>query len=244
MAMWRGGILRAASRLHPPVRSGFEGVSCRAFAEQAEEEPKDIVKEKFIEKLELLFNLTREFRKFRIVIDPDDPKVVKELSDNILQARSNVGLPPPEVQLQNMMEGLAQRSKSVRQFYEKLGRFQASKGMEDVEGNKAMMEVIDAVESKIGKPLTRDDKEGMKLFEEQSAAALKRLDTDPEKFDEYMEQRNLDKAKLLLLTMKKGASETIDRFMKDKTDFELNYKELDARTFLRLPGEGFQKPAA
>lgn len=173
--------------------------------------------------------------KTKITLDPEDPKAVAEYKATMDSARKKVGAPSKTQKIAMYIEREAQTAPDMKTFLKSLQKLKASLGVkEEYEGDKLMMEAVEKVEKKIGRPLTRQDAEGMALVRKEFEAVNKKLGVHPGMLKDLEVEVEHAFARAELQYMKDEVVETIETHKKrhELENIQVDIRKLDHRNFM------------
>ncbi|KAJ7528513.1 hypothetical protein O6H91_02G115500 [Diphasiastrum complanatum] len=230
-------LLRSVGRtLGSTKAAGQAGFfEARRFATAAPAVEDDIVKNIVVDQIRKFRAFMEELIKVKIVIAPEDPKVVKDYAQTITNIRKKLQIPSIGEKLEDLFHAAWEDSPTVRAYLETLSGLRTEIGIKDDRNvDKLLFEALEKIEKKIGKPLTRNDAKGLALWQTEQDMVLKKLGILDEKLAKYEEELELGIAKGQLEEMKNIAVDTMETYKKrDGLDFvQVDPKELDPRNFL------------
>jgi len=193
----------------------------------------DIVKSAFIKQQTQFRASLEELSKYKVPLDPDNEKAVKEYAAFLEGMRTKIGAQTLPEQISQMQDSLLEEAESVRSFLEGNIKLANDLGVtDDLQVTKLMLEALDEVEKKSGKILEFSDKSGMQsLFEAVEAInAEVGLTDDLEKLEKELEYFE---AKAEIVAYRDAAVEQMDtiKCRDGLEDVTVDLKDLDPRPY-------------
>lgn len=217
---------------HP---GSFSSVRHYADAPAANPEEQDPLKRIFFNMMKRYKLFISELTKSKITLDPDDSKAVADYKATMDGVRKKVGVPSKTQKIAMIIEREAAAAPDVKTFFKSLPKLKARLGVkEEYDGDKMMLEAVEKVEKKIGRVLTRADKEGMGLLRKEFDAINNALGVSPNMLKDLEAELELTFAKAELHHMKNEVVETIETHKKRHglEDIQIDIRKLDHRNYL------------
>lgn len=212
-------------------------VSVRHYADvpAANPQAQDPLKQIFFNMMKKYKLFISELTKSKITLDPDDPKAVADYKALMDGVRKKVGVPSKVEKFVMMIKHEAAAAPDVKTFYKSLINLKARFGVtEKYEGDKMMLEAVEKVEKKIGRVLTRSDKEGVALLKKEFEVINKALGVNPNSLKQLEAELEFGAAKSELQHMKNEVVATIESHKKRHglEDIKVDLRTLDHRNYL------------
>ncbi|KAG0577902.1 hypothetical protein KC19_5G190500 [Ceratodon purpureus] len=207
--------------------------TCR-FLSAAPKADDDIVKKVFIRQQKNFRTYLEEISKSKFDMDHNNENHVKAYQEMQARIRENLGHPSFTQKIADLLDAAADDAPDVRTILMNSRTLRNEAGIEDDMGaDDMMLQALNRLEKSIGKPLTRDDANGMSQWKkeiDQINAKLKIKDEDLEKLEEEAEYAA---AKAQLEEFRNVAFDKIDSIKRrDNLKVDVTIGDIDHRNYL------------
>ncbi|KAG0577903.1 hypothetical protein M758_5G183100 [Ceratodon purpureus] len=225
----RSAAFLRSVRAMKPERSA----TCR-FLSAAPKADDDIVKKVFIRQQKNFRTYLEEISKSKFDMDHNNENHVKAYQEMQARIRENLGHPSFTQKIADLLDAAADDAPDVRTILMNSRTLRNEAGIEDDMGaDDMMLQALNRLEKSIGKPLTRDDANGMSQWKkeiDQINAKLKIKDEDLEKLEEEAEYAA---AKAQLEEFRNVAFDKIDSIKRrDNLKVDVTIGDIDHRNYL------------
>jgi hypothetical protein len=175
-----------------------------------------------------------EISKSKLDLDSNSEAAVKAYYDIQAKIRGNLGVPSYTQKIADLLEAAAEDTPDVRTYLSIHRSLRREVGIEDDMGaDPLMLEALDKVEKNIGKPLLKDDANGMSLWKKELDQINQKLGINDSQLDKLEEEAEYAAAKAELEELRHTAFEKIDTYKRrDELTIDVHPKDLDHRAYL------------